>query len=80
MNMRAGGWQKITSVEVERFYDGEYEPAAFAHVVVQTDKGDVFAMDTQHGETEEDNAAALRLRGWTNERCVLLFPRVKDRD
>ena len=78
MSMRAGGWQKITSVEVERFPDEGL--GAFAHVVMATDKGDIFVRDTRLGETEEDNAAALRSRGWTDEHCTLMFPRIKVRD
>ena len=69
--------QKITGVKVERFPDEGL--GAFSQVVITTDKGDIFVRDAS-GETEEDIASALRSRGWTDEHCILMFPRVKVRD
>lgn len=58
------GYARLVEVTIERWED-------FAHVVLLSEAGDVYQVDTRHGETEEANAAHYLTRGYTDDRCCL---------
>jgi len=76
------GYEKIKEVSVEIFTEPRYvsehetiEVPVDGYVWIETTAGDVFAVSPRHGENEEQIAAAYRKRGWTDDRCVLAFPK-----
>lgn len=64
------GWSRLVEVTIERWED--IGLGAFAHVVAKDEYGAVWAIDTRHGETEEQNAELLVKRGYTFDRCCFV--------
>jgi hypothetical protein len=68
--LKQAGYDKIASVEVERFSPEEGDGFGYAHIIGKTVAGDVFTVSFEHGEDEDALCAAIAARGYTTDRCV----------
>jgi len=68
-NTNKYGEERIAKVEVQQWRD-ENDVLEYGLVWITSAAGDVYAVSTNKGETEEGNAARYRARGWTDSRCT----------